>query len=479
MNKHVLIFLTLLVALTCCRRQSLPYPADGPHLSADTLLFDTVFTSKGSTTRQLKIYNPTASALTIKNIRLEQGTSFKVNVDGETSLERLSGYSLASQDSLFVFVKVFIDPQSSDSPVLVEDHLAIDTDAGQCVVTLQAYGQDVRILRDLHITSDSTLTAGKPYLVIRSLQVDSGCRLTIDKGAVFFMKDSAELIVRGELNAVGTIDEPIIMRGARLYHIYNKVPYDYISGLWGGVFLLHSESEKAPHHQLANVDIHGANVGLYCYAPAQQQLPSVSMMNCRIHNHAIYGLVLQNFDSHVVNTEISNCANYCVYLAGGTHSFTHNTIASYFNSSSVVLHSVGRENVSAMFINNLSKHNARTVVNLTNSIVSGLGKTNFTLATPMPELYIGTFRNCCLRTDSVGLSSYTDDLFLKANDTLFVNTYFNRQEELYYDFRLDSASVARGMALRDSALAYPTDRLGHPRLADDAPDAGCYEYTAE
>ncbi|MBQ2093696.1 MAG: hypothetical protein II190_03840, partial [Ruminococcus sp.] len=58
----------------------------------------------------------------------------------------------------------FIDPQSSDSPVLVEDHLAIDTDAGQCVVTLQAYGQDVRILRDLHITSDSTLTAGKPYV---------------------------------------------------------------------------------------------------------------------------------------------------------------------------------------------------------------------------------------------------------------------------------------------------------------------------
>ena len=398
-----------------------------------------------------------------------------VNVDGETDLDALQNYPISSQDSLYVFVKVFIDPQNSDSPVLVEDRLLIETDERQDSVVLCAYGQDVRLLKDLHVTSDSTFTKGKPYLVLRSLAVDSACRLTIDKGCIFYMGDSAQMVVRGELCVNGTLDEPVIFRGARLYHIYNKVPYDYISGLWNGIFLLHGESDHTPHHRLEYTDIHGANVGLYCQAPDQHKLPSLQISNSRIHNHSVYGLVMQNFDSHVVNTEISNCASYCVYLAGGNHCFTHNTIASYFNSSSVILHSVSRDNVSAVFVNNLSKNNARTVMEMTNNIISGSGRQNFTLATPLPDLYTGHFRNNCIKADSISFSSFTDNYFIKPLDTLFVNTYFNRDKEYYYDFSLDSASVALGMALRDSALAYPLDRLGNPRLSDEAPDAGCYE----
>jgi len=46
------------------------------------------------------------------------------------------------------------------------------------------------------------------------------------------------------------------------------------------------------------------------------------------------------------------------------------------------------------------------------------------------------------------------------------------EDNLRYDFRLDSLSTARGRAL--PMPAYADDRYG--RLRGDKPDAGCYQY---
>ena len=463
------------MALCCCENNNLPYQSDDLYVSVDTVRFDTVFSSTGSTTQILKLYNPTSEAIRLRSVSFADGRFFRVNIDGETDLSRMAGFEIGSQDSMFVFLKVFVDPTDSNTPVLISDRLIIQTDVRHEIL-LEAYGQDVTILDRLHITSDTTLADLKPYLVRHYLVVDSGNRLTIAKGTTFFMGDSAQLVVRGELTIAGTLQEPVVFRGSRTYHIYDKVPYDYVSGLWGGIYIIDHDG-KHLQHQLDYVDIHGANVGLYCLAADKKQLPQISVTNSRIHNHSMYGIAMQNFDSEIVNTEVSNCASYCVYLAGGTHRLVHNTIASYFNSSSVVLHSVARDNVSALFVNNLSKNNARTVLQLTNCIVAGLRQQNFTIATPMPQLYSGTFCNNCLRSDSVDYIQYIDNYFLKSQDTLFVNTYFDRNKELYYDFRLDSASVARNIADTTTARLYPIDRLGHNRFADGMPDAGCYEWT--
>ena len=45
-----------------------------------------------------------------------------------------------------------------------------------------------------------------------------------------------------------------------------------------------------------------------------------------------------------------------------------------------------------------------------------------------------------------------------------------------YDFTPDSLSSIRNMASPAVASRYPFDRLGRSRMADEAPDAGCYEY---
>ena len=63
--------------------------SDDPSLqlefSADTILFDTVFTTIGSVTLPLKVYNRNTEALRIDDIELVGGSDspFRVNIDGE------------------------------------------------------------------------------------------------------------------------------------------------------------------------------------------------------------------------------------------------------------------------------------------------------------------------------------------------------------------------------------------------------------
>ena len=476
MNRFGYIFLFLLLLFAGCDKDNFVYTEQGIVFSQDTLCFDTVFTEKGSTTRIFKLYNSNRKDITIQRFMLQDGRYFNINIDGESNMDNLKNYLLAGGDSLFVFIEAFIDPQDRSVPVLVEDKLLVEADNNTYSMQIEAYGQYVEILDRLHILSDTTLQGLKPYYVLGYVETDSLTTLTINKGAVFYMGDSAQFIVRGALNAVGTLDEPIVFRGSRTYNIYERVPYDYVSGLWSGIFLL---PERNTTNKCEYVDIHSATVGLYCYSQNGIELPQIQITNSRIHNNAIYGLVIQNFDAKVVNSEITNCARNCVYLAGGRHTFIHNTIASYFNSSNVSLHSIGKENVSAMFVNNLSKYNAKTVVNMSNNIVAGSSRHNFTLATPLPEYYIGTFHNNCLKTDTIENTQFTANVFVKNNDELFANTFFDRRTGEYYNFSLDSLSVARDTADIEIAKLYPFDRLGHDRLADGKPDIGCYEYKDE
>ena len=82
--------------------------------STDTITFDTVFTSIGSSTRQLMIYNDNNENLKISSIRLESGnmSQFAVNIDGESGYD-FSDIEIYSKDSIFVFVRYgrLLDPR--------------------------------------------------------------------------------------------------------------------------------------------------------------------------------------------------------------------------------------------------------------------------------------------------------------------------------------------------------------------------------
>lgn len=472
--------LILLIGLISCRQGVV---SDDPTLklqfSHDTVLFDTVFTTMGSSTKRVMVYNPNENALCIDQVSLREGRYFHINLDGENCTEELRNITLRGGDSLFLFVRAYIDPQKENSPVLVDDEIAFGVNGNVQTIQLQAYGQNIKRIRNnkgLVVFQDLTLTNDKPYLMYDTVAVAGD--LTIQAGATVYMHAGAMLYAYGNVTAQGTQEEPIIFRGDRMDMLFDSVPYRMASGLWNGIYLVNPVDMLPPTYKIEYMDILSGSVGLYVYSEAGSNLPQLTLQNSRIHNHSIYGLVVQNVDATVVNCEISNCASYCVYLAGGKHEFVHNTIASYYGYpyTNLNIHqNILADDVAAVYINNLSKNTAKTVSSFKNCIITGGRKNNVVVATPFTEYYEGRFEGNYLRSDSLDEAFAKNNVYASDSDsTVFRNIYYLYKEYHYYDFHLDTLSPARGIGDSIVALPYPLDREGVQRKTK--PDAGCYEF---
>lgn len=484
MNKWFAI-VCLAVGLVACQQGIV---SDDPTLrlvfSHDTVMFDTVFTTMGSSTKQVMVYNPNKNAIHIDEVSMREGKYFKINLDGENNLEQLRDITLRGGDSLFLFIRTYIDPLNENSPVFIEDDIAFGMNGNIQNINLQAYGQDVIKIQGKDglkvYPQDLTLSNKKPYLMYDTVAV--GGDLTIEAGATIYMHTGAMIYAYGNVTAKGTKDAPIIFRGDRTDRLFDSVPYRMASGQWNGIYLLHSKDVTPTRYDMDHVHVLSGGIGLYVYSEATgAPLPKMNLTNSRIHNHSIYGLVLQNVDATVVNCEISNCASYCVYLAGGKHDFVHNTIASYYGYpyTNLNIHqNIFAEDVAAVYINNLSKNTAKTMSSFTNCIITGGRKNSLMVATPLPDYYEGRFEGNYLRCDSLDEAYAKNNVYASDSDTMvFHNIYYLYEEYHYYDFRLDSLSPARGIGDSIVALEYPMDMVGYPRKAK--PDAGCYEYAEE
>lgn len=480
MNKW-LVILFLSICLAACKQDIVSGdPTLKLEFSHDTLLFDTVFSTMGSSTKKVMVYNPNKNALCIERVQMREGKYFKINLDGENELDQLRDITLRGGDSLFMFVRVYIDPLNEDNPVLLDDDIAFSVNGNIQNINLQAYGQDIikiqgnngKVIYPQHLT----LKSNKPYLLYDTVAVAGN--LTIEAGATIYMHKGAALYVYGNLTALGTKEHPIIFRGDRTDHLFDSVPYRMASGQWEGIYLLNPEGFAPPTYTMDYVDILSGTVGLYVYSEAQDTLlPHLYLNNSRIHNHSIYGLIVQNAHADVVNCEISNCASYCVYLAGGKHNFAHNTIAAYYGYPYTDLnihHNVLADDVAAVYINDLSKNRPRTRSSFFNCIITGGRKNNLVVATPLVDYYEGDFKGNYLRCDSLDKAYAQNNVYATDSDScVFKNIYYLYKEYHYYDFQLDSLSPAQGIADSTIALIYPTDRWGVSR--ESKPDAGCYE----
>ena len=98
------ILLLITILSNSCKKDILS--SDGAlSFSEDTVLFDTVFTTVGSATRQFKIYNRSSDEVNISSIMLAGGqqSNYRMNLDGVPGIA-YSNVTIPAKDSLFVFV---------------------------------------------------------------------------------------------------------------------------------------------------------------------------------------------------------------------------------------------------------------------------------------------------------------------------------------------------------------------------------------
>ena len=115
------LLICLLTWLNSCRKETFTQSPDARiRLSIDTLRFDTVFTSTGSVTGTVKIYNENDQKIKLSHIRMAGGQSsyFRMNADGFESQD-IRDLEIRANDSLYLFVAVTIDPNANNLPFLV------------------------------------------------------------------------------------------------------------------------------------------------------------------------------------------------------------------------------------------------------------------------------------------------------------------------------------------------------------------------
>ncbi len=474
--KRFLYFILLISLLfVSCNEQLTNDPSQTIVFSEDTIFFDTVFTTHGSATRRVVLRNPNPKAVMIHSVRLRDGNNFILNFDGEQNLSLIKDISLAGGDSLYLFIRADIDPTLQDAPLFIEDKILVEVGDHTGQLVLQAYGWDITILQEHTIRQNTTFSATKPYLIRGYLLIQDGVTLTLPAGCHIYLHDTAQIACYGGLISHGSLEQPVRIQSDRLDDIFEDIPYLYVGGRWDGIYLVEPDTASFDYTEILS-----GNIGIYLIGSNKERL---TITNSRIHNHNLYGVVVQDADALIANSEISNCAGYCLYLSGGTHEIIHTTIASYFNNTRYAVQTTTRvDSISPLYINNLSKRH-HTELRLLNSIVAGAQHNCIAIATPLPQYYTAELAYSYLQTDTLPSSiahhntyphPYNYSTRGANRDTIFVHSYYSDRNE-YYDFRLDSLSPARDIADSLTALRFPLDRLGNDRFADGKPDAGCYE----
>ena len=474
----------VVLGITGCRDEQ-GFSSDPSHrltFSTDTVAFDTLFTEVSSATHAFLIYNRNKANLRIAHTMLAGGeqSPYRVNIDG-LSGSSFDNLTLRRGDSMYVFVEVTVDPRGESTPFEVKDSLLFTLESGLIQqVLFTASGQDATVLSGVVIATDTTFTASRPYLIYDSLRVEAGATLRMEPGTKLFFADKVEMQVYGRIEAMGTADSLIVLRGARTDRMFDYLPYDRLAAQWGGITLHESSTDNLFVH----CDIHSGTYGLRAIGN-DTTTTKLTMHNSQIHNVNEDALQLTQCKATFTNSLFTNAGGHCVNVLGGQMDFVHCTMANFFPWKS--------ERGVAVHIANYVKEEENSLypllgINFINSIITGAKE----------DELMGTIKE---KTDTADWSEYAQYSFRHSlinswkeaiapdslhfahivwehkDSTAYGRTNFRTidHDNFIYDFHLDSLSTARGIATSEYLDLIPYDKDEQPRTSD-AIDAGCYQY---
>jgi hypothetical protein len=465
-NSKYLIYLLVVIAgiFSCERYETYREPNALLGFSTDTVFFDTIFTTLGSTTHKLKVYNNYDQALEIASIELAGGASsvFRLNIDGWSS-HSVTNIEIPPKDSLYIFVEVTLDPNNIDSILAIHDSIMFNTNGNLQDVNLVAWGQDVHLYRSDTLKT-TTWVNDKPYLIIDYLMIDSLETLTIEEGVRIHMHRNAVIYVKGTLKANGSLDNPITVEGDRLEYLYRDIP-----GQWGLIYFWPGAKEN----ELDYMNIRNGTIGLWADTVMTPGTPNLSIRNCKIENMSAIGIMGQGTTIHASNTSVSNCGQIAIFLnIGGSYEFYHCSIGNYWSGgySNRTTPSLAMKNYYPDIYGNVQIRPIEKAY-FGNSIIYG-NKEFEILVDEHPDSKIPyQFDHCLIKADP--------EEFDLSNPDHFINT-INLEDPRFMDaennnLSLDTLSPAKDKALSDIALQFPLDILGESRLGELGPDIGAFE----
>jgi hypothetical protein len=439
--------------------------------STDIIAFDTVFTSIGSTTLWLQVYNRSDKDVDIQTIELVGGKAspFRMNVSGDTSLLQ-HNVRLRAKDSLFIFVNVTINPNDETNPFVVIDFIRFSFNNRTQQVALRAFGQNafyhlptdtleilcpiddnmLRIPYSIAVPSDF-IDSKKPHIVYGYLLVQNGDVLILNAGTHLHFAPNSGLIVAtgGSLRVNGSFENRVIFDGMR-----TDAGYRNTTAQWDRIWF----SGGSVDHRIDWAIIRNGKTGLlidstdYIYSP-------LIIENTVIDNMLNHGMFAQNATIFGTNLQVSNCGDRLLALIGGSYRFVHCTFANFFSTPGSF------RRYASILLGNTSLH-PMSRADFTSCIIYGSLQEELEIRVSSAQNI--NFSYCNIRTRI----NATDPIF--QNCLFNINPHFRRVSNIDGDF--DIALPTSGVIGKGSpSPSILFDLKNRPR--PHAPTIGAYEFT--
>ncbi|MEQ9187128.1 MAG: right-handed parallel beta-helix repeat-containing protein [Cryomorphaceae bacterium] len=479
MRSALLLFVIISIAFGACRRDRIFEGKAALEFSTDTVFFDTVFTTVGSITERIKVYNPYSQSVDIQSIYVENGagSSFKLNVDGIKGRE-VRDIRIAPFDSIFVFIEVTVDPNGGNTPMILEEDLYFVTEQNAQSVKMVAWGQDAYFYPSVSFGDGNgdgmgdpwELPTDKPVVFYGYSVVDTGAVLTIPCGAQVHFHANSGLIVGHEasLQIIGCQDDPVVIQGDRLEDFFEESAGQW-GQIFGGIYLTQTSIDNYINYAV----IKNGTVGIIVDSNTNAN-PTLTIENTEILNMSYSGIIGQDARIVANNVVVSNCGDHAVALRfGGQYDFNHCTFANYWSGNP--------RSRSVLLLNNYFEVDGKTYVRdfearFTNTIIHGTLDEELDIDGDDSEPFEYFFDHCVLKRDTNALDqTYFSSSVLNPTSPVVegqpLDPLFEDKSE---NLALSEFSKARNVGL---VTALVLDIEGNTR--DDQPDIGAYEFIPE
>jgi len=468
-------------------------PSDILAFSQDSVIFDTVFTTVGSTTRLLKVYNNNDQTVSISNLSVNGGeaSNFRVNVDGVPGT-LFENVEIAADDSMFIFIDVTVDPTLDGNPFVIEDRLNFLLNGNMQEVLLVAWGQNAifhypqNSIGSLGISCldpdgdcfneeppvDANWTSELPHVVYGYIVIDEFDHLTIEEGTqIHFHADAGMWVFQGgQLTVEGTKENKVVFQGDRLDFVYDDVP-----GQWDRIII--NESPAGMDHVIKHAIIKNSTFGIQAKPFAANEDASTNssispnkliMENVIMQDHSATALWATNFRVEAENCLFANAGSYCGLFQGeGQYDINHCTFANYWTENT--------RTSPGFLISNSYLNEFNGMVQVTKSILTSTLTNNI--------FYGNDFEEFNYQFDvGVGLTvdvSFDRNLF-KVDEADVNNIFFTNSVTNYAPSFVDIST--RDFHLAETAIGIQSDNsilnedLDCVTRDPGAKEKGCYEF---
>lgn len=426
MIKRLFFFMaTVALLLTACSDNDSFTKDSGQRLSfsTDTVRLDTLFAEVPSVTYTFWIYNRASDGLRISTARLEKGnqTGFRVNLDGTFLNPVGQDFEVRKGDSLRVFVEITSYENHSVEPKLVEDNLLLTLESGvEQKVNLRTYSWDAMKVTNLEVEEDMTIESEKPLVIYGDgIHIAKGATLTLKNTQLFFHHE-AGVTVEGKLETYNCL-----LRGDRLDHMFDYLPYDRVSGQWPGIEI----ASNAEGCWLTDTEVRNAWDGIW--ADSTQ----VALVNSVVHNCRGYALYAKDSKVALDYVQLTNAENDCLSLHGCEAVVDHCTLGQFYPLTGY--------RGAALY------YEATTwpmILDCRNTLVTGYDDNVVQVNKDQKGSLDYYFENCLLRTPEVKdeEASYVGILWESSKDEFQGKQHFLTfdEENMFYDFTIVVESPA-------------------------------------